>query len=218
MQTLAIYVYFYNRSDSGGAGGIRWSQGRSAGKGDRHWPPRTALWHTAQSHSSKPDPGRSRLWGPPDLTFLICTWKAAPLAGAAGCMRPEKLVHRSENKMHIPTQGQDTGRKGKQDIILCFRRHLHCHSDLVAHSSFRHEDHRGLRARPLSLTSFLTNPDQHSVTSRTLSLDPRSSILHSATHVCIPTNAAPGPRDHHQAEGRVCITSDPLWELSQTAH
>lgn len=64
-----------------------------------------ALWDTAQSKDTKPDPDRS-LSGLPSLASLDCTWKAAPLAGAAGCMGPEKLVHRSENKMHTHPQGR----------------------------------------------------------------------------------------------------------------
>lgn len=69
---------------------------------------------------------RFLFWELPGLTFLICTWKAAPPRGGgwgwgAGCMRPEPLIQRSENKMHIHPQGQDRARKGNQkEIIFCF--------------------------------------------------------------------------------------------------
>lgn len=79
-----------------------------------------------------PDPGRALLWGRPSLTFLICTWKAAPPAGAAGCRRPEKLVRRSGNTTHIHPRGGRV-RKGKpRETRLCFHRHLCFHSDSVA--------------------------------------------------------------------------------------
>lgn len=96
--------------------------------------------------------------------ILICTWKATPLAGAVGCKRPETLVHGSENKMHIHPQGQDRAKKGKQEILLCFHRHLNFHDDFVAHSTFRRGDHRCTKAKSLSLTSFPANPDQYSAT------------------------------------------------------